>query len=381
MSSLDNVVQIKKLDKSGMADFIADLPDQMLKAYKQSKKIKLPDAFIIEESEKSLKSSISRFSQDSEISSVPKAQVQNISNIVSCGMGGSAIGGDIVKTLTHDQLQIPFIVNRSYQLPSMVDKNSLVFLVSFSGNTQETLSCAKQAIKKKARVFVITSGGKLKKLAQEKNLPIFTFDYKGQPRAALGYLFMPMLITLEKLDLINLDSLNIPKSIEKLKNFNQLFYPETTSEKNIAKYLAYLVFDHLPIIIAPQNLGGIARRFKTQMAENAKTFSFFETAPEIFHNSIESRLPWRLKDEFVFLILESTENKTKLKKSLTAYKQLLDKENMRWEAIPAFGDNIFLNILSFILSGDWISFYLSILNEVDPTPVKRITWLKHQLNK
>ncbi|MDA2922152.1 bifunctional phosphoglucose/phosphomannose isomerase [Patescibacteria group bacterium AH-259-L07] len=351
MSTLDNIQQIKALDRSNMADFIADLPDQILKAYKQSQKIKLPKNF------------------------------KNISNIVACGMGGSAIGGDIVKALIDNQLSLPFIINRSYQLPQTVNKNSLVFLVSFSGNTQETLSCAKVALKKKAHVFVITNGGKLLVLAQEKNLPLFTFTYKGPPRAALGYLFIPMLITLKKLGLVKIDAFNITESIEKLKSFNQLSYPETTSEKNIAKYLAYFTFDHLPIIIAPQNLDGIARRFKTQMAENAKTFSFFETAPEIFHNSIESQFPWRLKDDIVFLTLESTKNETEFKQSITAFKKLLDKENIHWEAIPSFGDNIFLNVLSFILVGDWISFYLSILNEIDPTPVERIQWLKNQINK
>lgn len=362
MSTLDNVKQIKQLDKSGMSDLIADLPDQCLRAYKLARqnfsgknlgglaqKIKLPKDY------------------------------QDIKNIVICGMGGSAIGGDIVKAITSNQLSIPFIINRSWNLPHTVDKNSLVFLVSFSGNTQETLSCAKKAIQKKAHIFVITSGGKLLVLAQEKKLPLFTFSYKGPPRAALGCLFVPMLITLEKLGLINLDSLNIPKSIEKLKKTNQVFYPEVPCEKNIAKYLAYFAFDHLPIIIAPQNLGGIARRLKTQMAENAKTFSFFETAPEIFHNSIESQFPWRLKDEIVFFILENAKNKTKLEKSIAAFKKLLDKENFHWEAIPTFGDNIFLNVLSFILISDWISFYLSILNEIDPTPVERIQWLKNMI--
>ncbi|MDA2935749.1 bifunctional phosphoglucose/phosphomannose isomerase [Patescibacteria group bacterium AH-259-L05] len=366
MSTLDDINKIKQLDTSGMADFIADLPNQILKAYKQSQKIKLPKNF------------------------------KNISNIVACGMGGSAIGGDVVKALIDNQLSLPFIINRSYQLSQTVNKNSLVFLVSFSGNTQETLSCAKVAIQKKAHIFVITSGGKLLVLAQEKKIPLFTFSYKGPPRASLGYLFIPILITLEKLGLVNLDAFNITESIEKLKKFNQLFYPETPSEKNIAKYLAYFIFDHLPIIIAPEELNGIARRFKTQMAENAKTFSFFETAPEIFHNSIESQFPWRLKDDIVFLILSplssrasrgktreemSSRAQSREEKFITVFKKLLDKENIRWEAIPASGDNVFLNILSFILAGDWISFYLSILNETDPTPVKKIQWLKRQIKQ
>lgn len=351
MTILNDVKQIEKIDKSNMADLISDLPDQILKAYQLSQKLKLPKDY------------------------------QNIKNIVVCGMGGSAISGDLVKTMVNNQFSLPFIVNRDWSIPSYVDKNSLVFLVSYSGNTQETLSCAKDTIKNKAKIIIITSGGKLKKFAQEKKLPFFTFNYQGPPRTSIGYLFMPILITLERLKLVNLNTWNIPSSIKKLKNFNQLFYIQTPVEKNIAKHLAYFIFDHLPIVIAPEDLSGIARRFKTQLAENSKSFSFFETAPEIFHNSTESEIPWRLKDEVVFLILENFKKQAKLKKSLTAFEKLLDRKNIRWEGIPCFGNNIFVQTLSLILVGDWTSFYLAILNKVDPTPNKSIQWLKKQINK
>ena len=117
------------------------------------------------------------------------------------------------------------------------------------------------------------------------------------------------------------------------------------------------------------------------MAENSKTFCFFETFPEIFHNSIESRLPWRLKDEIVFLILENLEKKPKIKKAISTFEKLLDQENIRWEEIPIFGDHKFVQTISLVLLGDWISFYLAILNKVDPTPVRQIQKIKSQLNK
>ena len=198
MTILDDLKKIKNLDKSGMADFIADLPDQNLKVYKLSQKIRLPKNY------------------------------QDIKNVIICGMGGSGISGDIVKTLVNDQLQIPLIINRSWNLPKIANKNSLVFLVSYSGNTQETLSCAQQAIRKKSKIFIITSGGELFKIAEKSKLPILKFNYQGPPRASLGYLFMPILTVLEKLDLINLNSWHIDSSINKLKQFNQIFYPERT---------------------------------------------------------------------------------------------------------------------------------------------------------
>ena len=202
---------------------------------------------------------------------------------------------------------------------------------------------------------------------------------------------MPILVVLGKLDLINLKSLQITSSLNQLKSFNQLFFPKIPAEKNIAKNLAYFIFDHLPIIITPPGLSGVARRWKTQLAENSKNFSFFETEPEIFHNFIESKLPWRLKDDFVFLVLDPVKSskagispKAKLfnrvnsirNKSLKTFERILDEKNICWKIIPCFGDYLFTQTLSLVLLGDWVSFYLAILNEINPTPVKQIKRLK-----
>ncbi|MBU4369472.1 bifunctional phosphoglucose/phosphomannose isomerase [Patescibacteria group bacterium] len=348
MSFLDNIKQIQKLDKSNMSDFIADLPEKCLEAYTLAQKIVLP--------------------QDYEDA--------NIENVVICGMGGSAIGGELAENIIADQLEKSIIVIRDWNPPKMINKNSLVFLVSYSGNTKEILSCAEITLQAKAKIFIITQGGELKKFAQKNKLPIFSFQYKAPPRASLSYLLMPVLVVLEKSKLVNLKKLQIPHNLKILKDFNQLFYPQTPNEKNIAKHLAYFVFDHLPIIIAPTSLSGVARRWKTQFAENGKNFSFFNTEPEIFHNFVESRFPQRLKDDFVFLILENLKKQTKSKKSLREFEKLLEKQCIYWQKIPQFGKNIFTQILSLVLLGDWISFYLAILNQVDPTPIQQIEAIK-----
>jgi len=359
MSFLDNIKQIQKLDKSNMADFIADLPKKCLESYNLAQKIILPQDY----------------------------QDTNIENIVICGMGGSGIGGELVKNIITDQLKKPLIIVRDWRPPKTINKNSLVLLVSYSGNTKEILSCAEIVLQAKAKIFIITQGGELKKFAQKNKLPIFNFQYKAPPRASLSYLLMPILVVLEKSKFINLKNLQINHNLKLLTKFNQLFYPQTptfsptsrtglANEKNIAKHLAYFVFDHLPIIVAPTNLSGVARRWKTQFAENGQNFSFFETEPEIFHNFVESRFPQRLKDDFVFLILENLQKQIKSKKSLIEFEKLLEKECIRWKKIPQFGENIFTQILSLVLLGDWISFYLAMLNQVDPTPVRQIDAIK-----
>jgi len=353
MNFLDNIKQIQKLDKSNMSNFIVDLPEKCSKAYTLAQKIILPQDY-----------------EDAKIE-----------NVVVCGMGGSGIGGELVKNIIANQLKKPIIVIRDWSPPKIINKNSLVFLVSYSGNTKETLSCAEIILKAKAKIFVITQGGELKKFAQKNKLPIFNFQYKAPARASLSYLLMPILIVLEKSKLINLKKLQIPHNLKILKEFNQLFYPQAPTEKNIAKHLAYFVFDHLPIIIAPTNLSGVARRWKTQFAENGKNFCFFETEPAIFHNFIESRFPQRLRDDFAFLILENLEKQTKSKKSLREFEKLLEEQCICWKKIPQFGKNIFTQLLSLVLLGDWISFYLAILNKVDPTPVQQIEAIKRSSKK
>jgi len=350
MNILDDLKQIKKLDKSKMADIIAEFPEKCLKAYEEAQKIVLPRDY------------------------------QNIENIVICGMGGSGISGELVKNLLAKQLKKPVIINRDWELPGLAGKNSLIILVSYSGETRETLSCAKTAINRKAKIFIISQGGKLKKLGKEKNLPLFDFHYPVPPRAALAYFLMPILTVLEKLGLIDLKNLKINFSLKELRKFNQLFLPQTRVGKNIAKYLAYLIFDRLPVIIAPTELSGVARRWKTQMAENGKVFSFFEIEPEIFHNSVESQFPCRLKDEFVFLIFETFKKENKRQKILKEFEKMLEQKGICWEKIPGFGNDFLTQMLSLVLLGDWTSFYLAMLYQVDPTPVKQIEKIKKRLN-
>lgn len=349
MTTLDDIKSIKELDKGKMADFIADLPKQCLKTYQQSQKINIQYSLF------------------------------DIQHLVVCGMGGSAIGGDLIKTIINEQLSIPFSVIRDYQLPNYVNENSLVILISYSGETTETLSCAKKAIKRKSPIIVIASDGELEKIAKENKWPIFKIDYQSQPRAALAWLTMPILVILEKLNLLNLKNFNLEENLKLLEQFGQNFRPNIPTEKNIAKYLAYFCFDHLPIIFASEKFTAAARRWKTQFNENSKNFAVWENLPESLHNTIEGDKPWRLKDEFVFLFFDSSLDEPLFHQSAKIWQKLLNQENIRWEAIPSFGDNLFLANFAYVLLGDWVSFYLAMLNQVDPTPVEKIKWLKEQL--
>jgi len=348
MSFLDESKKIKSIDRENLADLIAEFPNQCLKAYQQAQKIILPQNF------------------------------SQIKRIVIAGMGAPILAGEIAFSIIEDQIKIPVDFSRNWQLPKNIDKNSLVILVSFSGQTKETLSCFNEALKKETKIFIISGGGDLEKLAKKNCLPIFTFSHPGPSRAALGFLLMPILIVLEKLGFVDLKRLKIEKSLQLLNDFSQKFGPGVETEKNIAKYLAYFIFDHCPLILAPKNFLPVARRWKNEFNENAKNFALFEELPEVFHNTIEGSLPWRLKDEFVVLILESPKQNRNYQKTLYYFKDLLNKEDIRFESIPCLNGNTFVDVLSLIIIGDWTSFYLAILNNQDPTPVKKIGWLKSQ---
>jgi len=348
MTTLDDLKQIKKIDKEGMADFILDLPNQCFRVLSDIKNLKIP------------------------------SDLRKIENIVLVGMGGSAIGGDLAKSLVADQLKIPFLVIRDWRLPCFVNQKTLVIINSYSGQTAETLECFKEAIKRKAKILAVSQGGKLEKLANQFKVPLFKYKYPAPPRAGFGYSFISILGFLEKLGLIKLEEWSIDESLKVLQEFNQSLAPTKKTEKNVAKYLAYLVFDHCPIILASSNLEVVARRWKTQINENGKTIAFWEALPEWFHNSIEGDLPWRLKDDFIFLILDDPFGTAESKRGLKILEKFLEKEGWRFEIVPGLAGNQFISYLSLIILGDWLSFYLAILNQIDPTPTEKIRWRKEE---
>jgi len=342
--TLNNLKEINQLDQSKMAKYIEDLPDQFLQAFKKAKK---------------------------EIQ--PLSKMRKISQIIIAGMGGSGVAGEIVQTLVADQLKIPLEVIHDWHLPD-IDKDCLVILVSFSGGTEETLNCFQEAKKKKASTFFISQ-----KKFPEADLN-FTFNFSGQPRAGLGYLTMPILVLLEKLNFIDLQEMEIANSLKKLNKCNKEFFPEIKTEKNLSKYLAYSCFGYLPYIISSEKYRAIAKRYKTQINENAKSFAVFETLPEAAHHTIESQKPEIVIDQINFLVVEDEELDEQNRKTLANFQKLLKKDNLKFDTVTPVSGNLFTRLISLILIGDWLSFYLAILYQVDPTPVEKIKWFKSNVN-
>jgi len=303
-----------------------------------------------------------------------------VSKVVILGMGGSAIGGDLVSNLVASEATLPIIIHRDYNLPAFIDSKTLVIASSYSGMTEETLSSFEQALETDSKKLVITTGGKLKIMAEERNVPVFSFDYKAQPRAALPFSFLPILGFLQKLGFINDKSADVAGTVEALERLSQRINEGVSLSQNPAKQLANRLYGHLPIIYGADILSEVAHRWKTQLNENSKAWAFYEVFPELNHNAVVGyQFPHELVSKIVVVLLRSAylPKRIQLRYQLTC--QLLEKAKVSYQIMDGDGTSPLSQIMSLVLFGDYTSYYLAILYKIDPSPVEAIDYLKKQL--
>ncbi len=310
----------------------------------------------------------------------PARQFQNVNKIVFAGMGGSAMSGAILQVYLQDEIDLPVKVVQSYSLPSFVDKNTLVFAISYSGNTEELLSLYKDARRKKAKVIAITSGGKLKALAKKDKIALIPIPAGLPPRAALGYLAIPPLLVLEKIGLIGNQDRYLLDLIRNLKGLRRKFAIENR-KGNPALKVAGNLSGRIPVIYGSfETTSAVAYRWRTQLAENSKILSFHHFFPELDHNEIvgwqEQKLLYK---KFVIIILKDREDYYRNETRMNITRSLLKAYPYKIIEVSSKGKSRLSRIFSLINLGDFVSFYLAILNGVDPTPVERIALLKKKL--
>ena len=304
-------------------------------------------------------------------------------NIVFSGMGGSAIGGDLIRTIFSDECPIPIIVNRDYNIPKFVDDSTLFISASYSGNTEETISAFKQALGKQAKIIVISAGGELQELAKDNNIPYFEIEKKGlQPRCAFGYMFVPMVYFLSKLGLIPDQSDNFDETAGLISKSAVELATNIPTINNKAKQLAIALYNKIPVIYAPQNhFDVVAMRWKGQINENSKAFAFCNVIPEMNHNEIVGwGIPQDVTWRCVVIILTHNEESDEIKKRIAITSSLIAETGAQIIEIQAEGNTPLTKALYLIYLGDMVSYYLAILNGVDPTPIERIITLKSMLS-
>ncbi len=351
---LDNLKRISHFDRENMLDLLVSFPRQC------------EDALFIGERTK-----------------IGPTYNKKYANIIFTGLGGSAIGADIVKGYIGDEVNIPIIVNRNYTMPASLCKDSLVFAVSYSGNTEETLSAYNGALKSGANIIAITSGGRLKELASRNKNTLIIIPKGYPPRCALGYSFIPAIIALSKIRLIKEKEKEIRRLVTSLDNLQKKnLNPSVKGKKNISKYIAKKLHKKFPVIYASDRLGSIVTRWRGQLAENSKTLSSTHVFPEMNHNEIVGwQNPAGLLKNFTAVLLRDREDYPRIKKRMDITKAILKKNGFCVLEIESCGTSFLERMLSLVYIGDFASFYLSILNRIDPTPVDRIAYLKKQLAK
>lgn len=345
------VAKLKEVDHSGMLQKVLDMPQHFEQAWKSNRDVELP------------------------------FRADEVHNITIAGMGGSAISGDVVRGVTAESLRVPLLVNRSYQLGAYVNENSLVFVSSYSGNTEETLSALDEAIQRRAKIVCITSDGQVGEKAQSHRFPVYMLPEGYPPRSALVFLTVPLLQALYRLGLIDNPEGAIQETVETLRNLARTYSPENESHTNIPLTVANRVRGKIPIVYAGAGLlEPAATRWRGQFSENAEILAYSNIFPEMNHNEI---VGWGLQAELdrhlQVIYLRDRYDHPRIKRRMDITRELIEQSSNPVLEIWSEGESALARLFSIIFTGDVTSVYTAAQLGVDPTPVKKIDYLKRTL--
>jgi glucose/mannose-6-phosphate isomerase len=349
-SVIESVEAITKADPGEMLTKIKDLPMQVRDAWKIVQAATLPPAY------------------------------GDVRNITILGMGGSAIGGEFAGALLADELKVPLNVHRDYGIPGYVSRDSLVIVSSFSGNTEETLSGFDEAKKRGAKILAITTGGKVAEEAKALRLPLITFAYRAQPRAALGYSLTLVLGVLGKLGFARDMGKEIDQALTDVAKLEERVHEGART--NDAKKLAAELYGRIPVVFGAGAMGVMARRVKDQWNENAKNWAHYDVMSELNHNAVVGfPHPPIARDAQTVLLLRSRRDNPRHQVRFEVTKELLDRAQIPHKDLQFDGDSLLSEILQMTYFTDYVSFYVALLNGADPSPVASIDYLKDRLAK
>jgi glucose/mannose-6-phosphate isomerase len=347
---LDDVENIKAVDKGNMINFCVNASKLYREAAGLADKIKV---------------------------NYPKPD-----NVIVAGMGGSGIGGDLLKDWASKQAEVSIEVNREYELPAYAGKKTLVLLTSYSGDTEETLSSFLDALKRKCMIYCVSSGGALLENAERLGVPYMRVPGGIPPRAALPYLFVPLLICMEKMGLVSGASEELSEAFQLLQKISKDNAPEKPTIENFSKALALNVGQTSPVVYGFGFYRSVAMRFKQQFNENSKVPAKWEVFSELNHNEI---VGWeragKLGKCFSAIFLRDREEPTAIQSRIEITRELVEQAGVGVIEIQAQGKSRLARMLSTVCIGDFTSIYLAVMHGVDPTPVKTINYLKDTLKQ
>lgn len=348
MLNLDDKTAIARIDKKNVYASVGKLSKQFRQAWKEGQEIRFPTEY-------------------------KKAQ-----NIILCGMGGSAYAAYFIKSLFGNSLSVPFELVNGDTLPTFVNKNTLVLLSSYSGSTEETISCAKQALAKKAMITAVASNGsKLAEFITANNFPAYLFDPKfnpaGQPRLGQGYMIAGHIGILANIGFIALSDREVNGAIDSLEKNDK-------SIELIAKKTSEQFVEKIPVIIASSHLAGNAHALRNQFNETAKNFSAYALIPELNHHLMEGLL--HPKERILkFLFLKSSLYNSAIQKRVVLTREVIAKNNIDTVEVDILGDTAFAQTLYALSFGGYLTFYLAIIYNQDPSVIPWVDYFKDKLSK
>ncbi len=347
---LDNELAMRHLDPQDMLGWVERFPEQVADAWARADAIRLPTSY------------------------------QGKRHIVVLGMGGSAIGGDLLAALLETETQVPITVVRGYRLPAWVNADTLVIASSYSGNTEETLTGFEEALRRGAAVVALTTGGTLARLAEEKGVPVVMFPGGGQPRAAIGYSWILLLGIVQALDYYRLPGEARAEAAHVLDELNTAYGPRVPESANPAKQYARRAYNRVLFVLGAEHLTAVARRWKTQFNENSKQWAAYDELPELNHNTIVgTRAPTDLADHILLISLESPSHHARVQRRWDITATIFQRHKLPHLRLRAAGEHPFTQMMGLIHLGDFVSVYLAFLNGRDPSEIDNINYLKNEL--
>jgi glucose/mannose-6-phosphate isomerase len=303
-------------------------------------------------------------------------------NIVIVGMGGSAIGGELLKDYTRSTSAVPVEISREYHLPAYADSRTLAILASYSGDTEETLSSFVDALKRKCIIFCVSSGGALIEYAQKLNVPCLQVEGGMPPRAALPHMLMPLLRVMETLSLMPSVEKEFDEATKVLEKVSKDNAPEKPTATNSAKSLAVNLYGTCPVVYGFGAYRGVALRYKQQFNENSKLPAKWEAFSELNHNETMGWAnPKELAQAFSVVFLRDKAEPVEIRSRIETTQALMKPAVSRLFEVYAQGKSTLAKMLSTILIGDFTSVYLAYLRGVDPTPVDTVTVMKQKIEQ
>lgn len=351
---LDNTKQVKKLDRSNMAGSIEMLGEQIQQTWDEVSALDIPEKY------------------------------RDIDKIVFSGMGGSALGAYVAKNLYTAELKKSFEIVNDYHLPGYVDENTLVIAGSYSGTTEETVSGLNEALQKGAKTIAISTGGKLEKIASHHSIPFYKLNPKynpsNQPRMGIGYSVFALLTVLTRLDIISITDKDIQHIKDKVHENSKKYGLKVQTKDNKAKQLTQKVLGRTPIFIAGEFLIGAIHAVRNQLNENAKSIAIYFPLPELNHHLLEAlQFPEDVTEHDYYIFFQSDLYSEKIAKRSKITREVVEQNGHQTFVYTPTARTPLAQTMEAINFGSYIGYYLALLYEIDPSPIKWVEEFKKKL--